>query len=321
MRKTLSALSLALSLLAPLAGQAAEVLYWSPQSEEHPSTLALKGFVGKLQAVEPAFAEAHLLAPKDGGSQSQLTRAVQEGKITVAVMNGPTVARLAPEAAVLSLPFLFRDSRALFAQLDGEVGKSLEQRLAAKGLILLGWFDGGSRSLYLRDKPQSLSDLATAKVRVPDRTDLKNLISTLGGTPTTIAYGQVNAALDNGSIDGAENDILSYEADQHYKHARYFVSNSHFVQFEALVMSAEVWKTLSDDARQALREAGRAAALSDREMWTRRSLQARARLEKEGVKFIETTSAINSRVAPLYRPYMENPVTSPLLVRLMTSHG
>lgn len=321
MRKILPAFSLLLSLLVPAASHAAEVLYWSPQTEEHPSTIALKGFVGKLQALDPAFAESRLLAPREGGSQSQLTRAVQEGRIGVAVMNAPTVARLAPEAAVLSLPFLFRDARALFAQLDGEAGKSLEQRLAARGLILLGWFDGGSRSLYLRERPQSVADLASAKVRVPDRADLRNLVSTLGGTPTTIAYDQVNAAFDNGSIDAAENDILSYEADQHYKHARYFVSNSHFVQFEALVMSAEVWKNLSDEVRQALREAGRTAALADREMWARRSQQARVRLEREGVKFIETSSAINSRVAPLYRPYMENPVTSPLLVRLMTSRS
>ena len=322
MSKTLSAFVLGFFVFFPLSAPAAELVYWSPQAVEHPSTLALKGFVARLQNVDTSFDSARLLSQKDGGSQSQLIKAVQQGAIGVAVMNAGTVERVAAEARVLALPFLFRDSRQLFAQLDGQVGQSIEQTLAAKGLILLGWFDGGSRSFYMRDKPQSIADFQAAKVRIPNRTDLKSLVSTLGGTPTPLAYDQVNAALDDGSIDGAENDMLSYEADQHYKHARYFVTNSHFVQFEALVVSAEVWKRLPDDARSALQAAGRSAAQADREMWTKRVQQARARLEKEGVKFVEAPgNVVNSRVATLYKPYLDNPATSALLVRLMTSRS
>lgn len=322
MRKTAVFVALCLSLLYPVSVPAAELVYWSPQSAEHPSTLALKGFISRLQGVDKSFEAARLLSQKDGGSQSQLVRAVQQGSIGVAVMNAGTIERVVPEAKVLSLPFLFRDSRQLFSQLDGEAGHSIEQMLAAKGLILLGWFDGGSRSFYLRDRPKSIADLQTARVRIPDRSDLRTLVSTLGGTPMPLAYDRVNAALDDGTIDGAENDLLSYEADQHYKHARYFVTSSHFVQFEALVVSAEVWKLLSDDSRNVLREAGRAAAQADRDMWGKRLQQAHLRLEKEGVKFIDTSgSAVSARVSALYRPYLENPATSTLLLRLMTSRS
>jgi len=138
-----------------------------------------------------------------------------------------------------------------------------------------------------------------------------------------VAYQDVNTAFDAGSIDAAENDLVSYEADQHYKRAKYFLISNHFVQFEALVVSSAVWNQLSDAEKKAFREAGRESAIIDRELWAKRLVATRIKLEKEGVKFIEQRDGTPfiSRVADLYKPYIENPSTSALLLRLMTERS
>lgn len=305
-----------------LSAQAAELAAWSPQPEDHPTTQALQGFL--TQAREVGVEGAHLMPVSAVADQNKLIKGLQSGEIGVAVLTSSTVARLAPQAKVLQLPFLFRNARQMFTQLDGDIGKELEATMAAKGVIVLGWYDGGTRSFYLRNRPaRSVAELKGLKMRVPDRTDLRNVVSSLGGEPLVMPYQNVNAALDAGDIDGAENDLLSYEAAQHYKHARYFVQSNHCIQFETLVISAAVWNHLDDATRKGLLDAGHASAQNDREVWTKRVAAARTRLEKDGVTFIDQrdNAVFFPRVAASYKPYMDNPATSGLLLRLMTAHS
>jgi TRAP-type C4-dicarboxylate transport system substrate-binding protein len=312
--------SLLLSLLGfcSIAAHATELNFWSPQPQQHPTTQALQSLADRITRNSGRF-ESRLL-PSAGKGQSALLAELKSGDIGVAVLTGSTVAKLAPTSNVLQLPFVFRDSKQMFAVLDGDVGKDIEQSMEAQGLILLGWFNGGARSFYTRDKPGSLSDLQSAKVRIPNRADLKTLVNSLGGTPVVLPYDGVPAAFESGEIDVAENDLLAYEADQHYKRAKFFVQTNHFVQFEALVVSSTVWAQLSEAERKSFRDAGRAAAQLDRETWTRRLASARTRLEKEGVKFIEVrdNTVMASRVSAVFKPYFDNPATSTLLLRLLT---
>lgn len=304
-----------------LASNAADLNAWSPQPEQHPTTIALQGMLSRLKESNSRF-DASLMPVAAASNQNKLIAGLQSGEIGVAVLTSSTVVRLAPQAKVLALPFLFRDAKQMFKQLDGDVGKEFEKAMADKGVIVLGWYDGGSRSFYMRNRPvRSVNDLEGLKVRIPNRTDLRETVSALGGVPQMLSYQDVNAAFDAGAIDAAENDLLSYEADQHYKRAKYFVTSNHAVQYEALVVSAVVWNKLSETERAGLREAGRDSALADREIWAKRMVAARTRLEKEGVKFIEQrdSMAFASRVSASYKPFMENPATASLLLRLMTA--
>jgi len=304
-----------------LACGAADLNAWSPQPEQHPTTIALQGMLNRLKENGSHF-DASLMPVEAASNQNKLIAGLQSGEIGVAVLTSSTVMRLAPQAKVLALPFLFRDAKQMFKQLDGDVGKELEKAMADKGVIVLGWYDGGSRSFYMRNRPaNSANDLEGLKVRIPNRADLRETVSSLGGVPQMLSYQEVNAAFDSGAIDAAENDLLSYEADQHYKRAKYFMTSNHSVQYETLVVSAAVWNKLSDAERTGLREAGRDSVQADREIWAKRMAAARVHLEKEGVKFIDQrgSTAFASRVSASYKPFMENPATASLLLRLMTA--
>lgn len=316
--------SILATVLLPASALAAEFAAWSPQAPEHPSSLALQSFLDKVKDIDgerftPKFEPVSAI-----GDQNKLFKALRTGELSASVLTSSAVAKLAPSAQVLQLPFIFRDSKQMFAVLDGDIGKNVEKELREKGLVVLGWYDGGTRSFYMRNKPShSTADFQGLKVRIPNRTDLKNLVTVLGGSPVVMGYDKVNAALESQEVDSAENDLLSYEADQHYKNAKYFVMSNHFVQFEALVVSDAVWKQLSDADKKAFRAAARESAMADRDMWTKRMAAARTKLEKEGVKFIDprNSTAYISRVSSIYKPFMDNPATSATLLRLMTERG
>lgn len=318
-------LLLAACILVPwsISARAVDLPVWSPDAEDHPSTQSLHTFAEQAASLN-GHASVKFLPVNAVASNAALVAQLQGGQIGVAVIKATSVTKLVPEAKVLQLPFLFKDSRQMFAQLDGAVGDEIKAEMAKKGVVALGWYYGGTRSLVLRNKPPaSLSQLSGLKVRIANRFDLRQMVSALGGKPEILPYQDVNAALDAGTIDGAENDLLSYEDSEEYKHAPYFVQSNHAVQFEALVVSAVIWNKLSETERTKLQAVAKASVLSDREMWTKRVAAAHTHLEKEGVKFVDLhdNTVLFSHVSDSYRPFITNPKTSGLLLRLMTARN
>lgn len=314
---------LILSLFLSLSAQSAPLAAWSPQVDDHPSTLALRSFLDRVQTIT-GKPEAQILPVANGKDQVKFLEAVRRGDVSVAVLSGSMIGRVAPMAEVMRLPFILRNSRQMFGLLEGDVGQDMAKTLDSSGLVLLGWYDGGSRAIYSHSKLGSVGAMKDLKIRVPARKDLTTLVSSLGGKPLQLEYKEVNSAFDSGKIDAAENDLLQYESEGHYKRAPYYYyNNNHSVQFEALVVS-KVWlDRLPAPQREAVRAAGAESAAMDRDMWSQRLAKARSRLEKEGVKFIDygDSSMLLSRVSSVYRPYMENPATRDLLVRLMTTRS
>lgn len=317
MRRILLAFS---CLLLSLPLRAAPFVTWTPQFEDHPTTLALNGFLDRVQALTGA--EKPKFVPiDDGKDQVKFLERVRKGEIKVAVLTGSMVGRIAPMATVMRLPFILRNSRQMFQLLDGDIGSDMAKKLDASGMVLLGWYDGASRTIYSREKYGSAGALKGVKIRIPARQDLAQVITSLGGTPLQIPYKEVNSAFLSGKIDAAENDLMSYESEGHYKHAPYYyLNNNHIVQFEALVVSKLWWNSLPAAQREALAQAGADSARQDREIWAQRLAKARTRLEKEGVRFLEygDSSMLLKQVSTIYRPYMDDPATRDMIVRLMT---
>lgn len=294
---------------------------WSPQADDHPTNVALRAFMEQMRSIT-GKAPATILPSSAQRDQTVLLDTIRKGEISAAVLPGSAVGRIAPMANVMRLPYIVGNARQMFSMLDGDIGRKMEAQMAAKGIVVLGWYDGATRTIYSRKKLDSVSALKDVKIRVPARKDLSDLITSLGGAPLQLPYAEVNSAFDSGKIDAAENDLLSYETEGHYKRAPfYYMNNNHIVQFEALVVPKSWFDKLPAAQRTALMEAGRKSALANREMWVQRMARARTRLEKEGVKFVEyaNSGVLLSRAAEAYRPYMQDPATRDLLVMLMTN--
>jgi len=120
---------------------------------------------------------------------------------------GPIV----PEANVVSLPFIFKNTDHVWRVLDGKAGDMIRSGLEKKGLVALAWYDGGSRSFYNSKKPiHTPEDVKGLKVRVMGNDLYSGMISALGGNPSPMAFSEVYQSLKTGVVDGAENNWPSY---------------------------------------------------------------------------------------------------------------
>jgi len=306
----------ALSLLSG-AATAAEWRGWNIHVEGYPNTIAMDKFAELL--AEKTNGEITLQMFHGGtlGSQPDAIEQVRLGGLEIGNFNLGPVGPIAAEANVVSLPFIFKDVPHMFRVLEGEGGKMIAEGMAAKGLVVLSWYDAGARSFYNADKPINVpADVSGMKVRVMNNDLYSGMISQLGGNPSPMAFAEVYQALKTGVVDGAENNWPSYESTGHFEVAGYYSLSQHLIIPECLCINADVYNGLSDELKAAVTEAAVESAQLQRELWAERETASRKKVEAAGVVTNEVAdkAPFQEAMAPVYEAYLsENPDLRPLV--------
>lgn len=305
----------AIAYVTPAAS--AEWRAWNIHVEGYPNTVAMDKF-------------AELVAEKTGGritiknfhagvlgSQPDAIEQVRIGALEVGNFNLGPIGPIAPEANVVSLPFIFKNTDHMHRVLDGEGGKKIADGMAAKGLIVLAWYDSGARSFYNSKKPITKpEDVSGMKVRVMNNDLYSGMISALGGNPSPMAFSEVYQSLKTGVVDGAENNWPSYESTGHFEVAGYYSLSEHLIIPECVCINASVYESLSDEDKTAVREAAQESAVLQRKLWEERAVASREKVMAAGVKFNEIAdkSAFQAAMKPVYDKYLaDNPDLVPLV--------
>ncbi len=296
---------------------AAEWRGWNIHVEGYPNTVALDKFAELVEGVTDGDIALKLFHGGTLGSQPDAIEQLRLGAIQVANFNLGPIGPVAPEANVVSLPFIFKDVPHMFRVLDGEAGQVIADGMAAKGILPLAWFDAGARSFYNGTKSiNTPDDVISLKVRVMNNDLYSGMISELGGNPSPMAFAEVYSALQTGVVDGAENNWPSYESTGHYEVAGFYSLSQHLIIPECICINTDTFNALSEDEQNVVREAAQEAAIMQRELWAERELASREKVETAGVQVNEIADKgpFQEAMIPVYDAYLEaNPDLRPLV--------
>jgi tripartite ATP-independent transporter DctP family solute receptor len=226
------------------------------------------------------------------------------GGIDLARINMAPVNSIAPDTAVLGLPFLFRSTAHMRAVLDGPIGDEILASLEPHGLIGLAYYDSGARSFYNSKRPiRSPADLGGLKIRVQNSDLAVAMVESLGANPTPMGFGQVYESLLLGTIDGSENNWPSYVSTGHFEAAPHYTLTRHTMMPEMLVMSRHRWERLTVDQQTLIRRAAKASVPFMRDRWDERVSASKSRALEAGVHIveIEDLSAFVAAMQPVYK--------------------
>src|SRR5690606_34296260 len=107
--------------------------------------------------------------------------------------------------------------------------------------------DAGSRSFYTTNEPiKTPADLKGKKIRVLNSPTAVKTVQALGGAATPVAWGELYTALQQGVVDGAENNPPSYYLSRHYEISRYYTLDEHTSVPDVMLMSLAVWDSLNE---------------------------------------------------------------------------
>ena len=210
-----------------------------------------------------------------------------------------------PQAEVLTLPFLFRDTEHFYRVLDGAPGqriaKAVEEELDA---IVLSWWFSGVRNTWNSKRPVlEPDDLRGLKIRVMATPVLVDAFNALGAQATPMSFGELYSGLEQGVVDGAETDHVDLFYERFYEVTNYVSYTKHLYLASALIFSRKIYDRLPEHVQQAVLIAGQAAGTAQRQAMEVATEEALAQLMSLGtLQFSEVDVALfQERVQDVYR--------------------
>jgi C4-dicarboxylate-binding protein DctP len=174
-------------------------------------------------------------------------------------MLAPSLAKFGPlgvkEFEVFDLPYLFANKQALYNVTEGPVGKGLLQKLDAKGIVGLAFWDNGFKVMSANKPLLMPADFRGLKMRIQASKVLDAQMRALGANPQVLAFSEVYQALQTGVVDGTENPPSNmYTQKMHEVQKHVTVSNHGYLGY-AVIVNKKFWDGLPADIRASLTKA------------------------------------------------------------------
>jgi tripartite ATP-independent transporter DctP family solute receptor len=202
------------------------------------------------------------------GDHNRMNEQVRSGLLPMTKTLFSNLTAFDKRLGVLSVPYAFTRQADLFDALDGRLGQEIATILRPYGLLLLGFFDAGARNVYNRRRPvRTPADLKAMRIRVPQDAVAVDTFNALGAQATPLATNEIYSALQQGTIDGAENNVIFYVTNKHVDAARYWSWTRHQYGVDALLVSRKFFDALPPRDRDAFVEAGRLTVARERQLW------------------------------------------------------
>lgn len=221
------------------------------------------------------------------GSEREVLELLQIGSIAMTKVSAATMANFAPAYKVLGVPYLFRDKTHLFNVLEGKTGEKLLEAGSQYLLRGLCFYDAGNRSFYTKNKPiHTPDDLKGLKIRVMNHQMSVDMVNEMGGSATPMAYGELYTALQQGVVDGAENNPPSFVSSGHYEVCKFYTLDAHSSIPDVLVIGTKYWQTLSKEEQTWMETAAKISVKAQKKFWENNVAECMVKLKEANVEII-----------------------------------
>ena len=224
--------------------------------QTHPVHKGILEFKKALEKKSNGTLKVKIFPDAQLGSEREVLELLQIGSVAATKVSAATLSNFVPEYHILGIPYLFRDKEHRFSVLEGPIGKSILEKGSKFWLRGLCYYDAGSRSFYTSEKAiRTPDDLKALKIRVMNNQMAINMVNSMGGSATPLAYSELYTAIQQGVVDGAENNPPSFVSSNHYEISKYYTIDEHSSVPDVLLIATKYWDKLSEDEKIWVQEA------------------------------------------------------------------
>ncbi|MFS4437423.1 TRAP transporter substrate-binding protein [Paracoccaceae bacterium GXU_MW_L88] len=298
--KTLTAMALILS--AGIAS--AETLRFGYAQNATPTVEAMQKF-GELVA-EKTGGEVTIQYFPDSqlGGEREMVEMLQGGALDITKVSGGLLESFSPIYGVFPLPYVFDDQEHFYTAMDSaEVMGPVYESTRNLGFVGATYYNSGARNFYTTDTPiESVEDLQGLKIRVLESPTAIRTMELLGATPVAMGQAEVYTALQQGILDGAENNEFALTIARHAEVAKHYSYDGHTRIPDILLIGTNALDRLSDEHRAAVMEAAKESTEFHKTVWDDAIEAERQKSADEfGVTFYEPDVApFREAVTPIY---------------------
>lgn len=262
-------------------------------------------FAETLAAKAPGKFKVELFPSFALGDERQMVEGAILGNIDFVITSTGPLGNFVPDLLVLDLPFIFRDYAHARKLLDGPIGEKLLDKCAPKGFICLAWSENGLRHLTNSKRPiVTPDDLKGLKIRTMENDVHMQAFKTLGAMPTPISGSEIYSALQQHTVDGAENPLGNIGLQKLQQVQKFLTLSGHFYSPAVIVVAGSLWAKATPAEREAFKDSARAAAAAARRKVDEQDIQWLADLKTAGMSVTVLTpdqrDAFVKAVQPAY---------------------
>ena len=258
------------------------------QSETHPEYTGMEKFKEVVEEKLGDKYEVQVYPNELLGGQTKAIELTQTGAIDFVVAGTPNLEIFADVYEVFSMPYLFTSEEAYFASMnDTDYMEKVYESTDDTGLRVMTWFNVGSRNFYAKKPINTPDDLKGLKMRVQQSPASVKMANAFGAAASPMSFGEVYTAIQQGVIDGAENNELALTENKHGEVAKYYSYTMHQIIPDVLIANLKFLNGLSDEEKEIFYDAAQQATETEMEAWDTQVEQAKKIAQDDmGVEFI-----------------------------------
>lgn len=281
------------------------------QSETHPEHIGLLAFKQYIENRLGNKYDVEIFPNAILGPAQQTIELTQTGAIDFVVASTANLGSFAKVYEIFSMPYLFDSADAYKATMeDTPYMSKIYQLTDSSGLRVLTWYNAGTRNFYAKKPIKTLADLKGMKIRVQQDPVSVSMVKAFGAAAAPMSFGEVYTAIQQGVIDGAENNELALTNNKHGEVAKYFSYDMHQMMPDMLIGNLNFLKHLSPEEQKIFQEAAAESTKVELAEWDKQVAAAKKTAQqKMHVTFINVNvKQFQKKVLPLQKEMLtENP--------------
>ncbi len=312
--------------LAAFAQQPIVIKFSHVVAHDTPKGLAAEFFKKRAEELTKGRVKVEVYANSTLYKDKEEMEALQLGAVQ---MLAPSLAKFGPlgvkEFEVFDLPYLFDNYAELHKVTQGPVGQQLLNKLDAKGIHGLAFWDNGFKSFSANTPIRMPADLKGKKLRIQSSKVLEEEVRALGGLPQVMAFSEVYQALQTGVVDGTENPISNLYTQKMYEVQKYLTLTDHGYLGYAVIVNKKFWDGLPSDVRGQLETAMKEATAYANKIAEEQNLRDLEAVKKSGKTVVyvptkEERMAFKKALIPVHQK-MESRIGADLIHEIYKEIG
>ena len=278
----------------------------SGDGAQDPYAVGARAFKAALEQRVGERVDVQLFPNRALGDERPMLDGMRLGTVDMGVITNAVIAQVEPAFQLCDMPFLFGSEEQGHRVLDGAIGQQLKARLEARGVVPLGYMEGGFRHMINNVRPITRpEDLRGIKFRVLQSPIYIEMYRALGGNAVPMAWGETFTAVQQGAIDGLEIPLGVIDQNKYYEVTKYLSLTGHIYSMIGLLIAKRNLDRLPAEVRIAVVEAGAEATRAQRTANAEATKGFRDSLARQGMQVNDVVDKTVFRrgVLPMYESF------------------
>ncbi|MDK2798709.1 MAG: hypothetical protein PWP27_1021 [Clostridiales bacterium] len=239
-------------------------------SPDNPYQIGMLKFKEVAESKSNGEIQVEVHAGTLGTSESELVEKLKLGAADVVLVSPGFMTKTGiKEIDLFALPYVFDSYEHWEKVVDGEVGEKMANLIKEKSnndFKLIGYWTAGVRHYYGKKPINSMDDLKGIKIRTQTSGVVADYWKKTGAIPTSVAWGELYQALQQKTVDAAENAYPYFVQQNHHKtdNGKYTTETGHDYTTRFLLINGKKFDSYTKEQQEAILEAAKASVETER---------------------------------------------------------